>query len=229
MLDDNQNIIKYTQALLYDSKIPEEMPKEFLEIEGMADIDHTLRKLRRVIKTIGVGDLSEKIQGEGYTFGVLKNLQSILKNLTWQTKAISFGDFSQRIDFLGEFSIAFNDMVEKLEAALLEVEETRDLFKMFFETIPDATLIISTESWTVLDCNRAFENMAGYTKEVLNGKSINEIQFFKDDTQKKVFFNSIGTNTKSNNILMELKFQNESLIYGLVPRIQLLLKEKNIF
>ena len=68
------------------------------------EIDNTLRKLRSSIRSIGIGDLSEKIQGNGYVFGIIKDLQSALRNLTWQTKAISSGDVSQRVDFLGEFS-----------------------------------------------------------------------------------------------------------------------------
>jgi diguanylate cyclase (GGDEF)-like protein len=49
--------------------------------------------------------------------GSLKALRANLKHLTWQTKQIAQGDLTQRIDFLGEFSCAFNSMVESLEEA----------------------------------------------------------------------------------------------------------------
>jgi len=214
-VNDDQNIIEYIRKLLVDVKIAEDMPEELQEIEAMKEIDDTLRSLRRAIQSIGTGDLSERIHGKGYTLGVLKNLQATLKNLTWQTQAISTGDFSQRVNFLGEFSEAFNDMVHKLKNAIVEVEETKDLFEMLFETIPDATMIISMENGTILDCNRDFEVLTGYKKEELQGRHISEIHFFKDSIQEKIFFHSIEEEAKSSNVLIELELNYKNLIYGL--------------
>jgi signal transduction histidine kinase len=44
----------------------------------------------------------------------LKSLQASLKHLTWQTQEVAAGDYGQRVDFLGEFSVAFNRMVQAL-------------------------------------------------------------------------------------------------------------------
>jgi hypothetical protein len=38
-----------------------------------------------------------------------KNLRSNLKHLTWKTQRIAGGDFSQEVDFMGDFSTAFNN------------------------------------------------------------------------------------------------------------------------
>jgi diguanylate cyclase (GGDEF)-like protein/PAS domain S-box-containing protein len=45
-----------------------------------------------------------------------RELHARLNQLTWQAHEIARGDYSQRIDFLGEFSEAFNQMVELLAA-----------------------------------------------------------------------------------------------------------------
>ena len=45
----------------------------------------------------------------------LKTFQTNLQNLTKTTKEIAEGDFKQRIDFIEEFSSAFNNMVVQLE------------------------------------------------------------------------------------------------------------------
>lgn len=45
----------------------------------------------------------------------LKSLQSSLKHLTWQTQEVAAGDYEQRVDFLGDFSTAFNQMVHALQ------------------------------------------------------------------------------------------------------------------
>lgn len=45
----------------------------------------------------------------------MKELHSKLNHLTWQAQQIEKGDYEQRIDFMGEFSLAFNSMVVKLD------------------------------------------------------------------------------------------------------------------
>ena len=44
-----------------------------------------------------------------------KALQSNLKHLTWKTQQIAAGDLEQRVDFMGDFSIAFNTMTQQLK------------------------------------------------------------------------------------------------------------------
>jgi PAS domain S-box-containing protein/putative nucleotidyltransferase with HDIG domain len=61
------------------------------------------------------GDLSQSLKFKGIMAGGLKSLQASLRHLAWQTKLIGKGDFSQRIDFMGEFSESFNTMIRHLE------------------------------------------------------------------------------------------------------------------
>jgi signal transduction histidine kinase len=44
----------------------------------------------------------------------LKELHARLLHLTWQTERIAEGDYQQRVDFMGDFSVAFNTMVARL-------------------------------------------------------------------------------------------------------------------
>ncbi len=44
-----------------------------------------------------------------------KELHSRLKHLTWQAKQVAGGDYAQRVDFMGEFSEAFNFMIRALK------------------------------------------------------------------------------------------------------------------
>jgi diguanylate cyclase (GGDEF)-like protein len=46
----------------------------------------------------------------------LKHLQSNLRHLTWKTQQVAREDYSQRVDFMGEFSASFNAMVDTLAA-----------------------------------------------------------------------------------------------------------------
>ncbi|HEY3278811.1 MAG TPA: ATP-binding protein [Syntrophorhabdaceae bacterium] len=60
------------------------------------------------------GDLSRPLHAKGAMVGSLKTLQANLRHLTWQTQVIAKGDFSQRVDFMGDFSESFNLMVSSL-------------------------------------------------------------------------------------------------------------------
>ncbi len=51
-----------------------------------------------------------------------KSLQASLRHLTWKTQKIAAGDFSQRVDFMGDFSTAFNSMTQQLQQAFTDLE-----------------------------------------------------------------------------------------------------------
>jgi signal transduction histidine kinase/DNA-binding response OmpR family regulator len=44
----------------------------------------------------------------------LKALHASLSHLTWQTQEVAKGDYQQRVEFMGDFSEAFNTMIEQL-------------------------------------------------------------------------------------------------------------------
>jgi len=49
-------------------------------------------------------------------FGCLKSLQAHLRHLVWQVQRVEQGDFSQRVEFMGDFSSAFNSMIQHLDS-----------------------------------------------------------------------------------------------------------------
>ncbi len=52
-----------------------------------------------------------------------KSLQANLRHLTWKTQKIANGDFSQKVDFMGDFSAAFNKMTQQLHQAFEDLEK----------------------------------------------------------------------------------------------------------
>ena len=99
-----------------------EMPEDVKIIDYYADnpafqrIIRFLFDLRKLSATLSCGALDELVSEKGYILANLKALQSNLRHLTWQTKKIASGDFTQKVDFLGDFSKSFNEMTAKLEA-----------------------------------------------------------------------------------------------------------------
>ena len=62
----------------------------------------------------------------------LKALQSNLRHLTFKTQEIAAGDLEQRIDFMGDFSIAFNQMTQQLKDSYLELERRNEFIRKVF-------------------------------------------------------------------------------------------------
>lgn len=62
-------------------------------------------------------------QGKMRVLQSFKSLQGSLRHLTWKTQKIAAGDFSQRVDFMGDFSIAFNSMTQQLQQAFTDLEQ----------------------------------------------------------------------------------------------------------
>ncbi len=100
---------------------PPSLPDRFASIESVRTLYDDLISLRKILFAASRGDLSKNISLQGYLGGTLKTLQANMKHLTWQTKMIASGDFSQRVDFMGEFSDSFNAMVMQLDKTLQDL------------------------------------------------------------------------------------------------------------
>lgn len=110
--------LKLLHNLIVDRNVPADPPDDLLALEGFPELYETLRELRNTILATATGDLSYPFEKRGFLPGTVKIFQAALRHLTWQTKAIASGDLSQRVDFLGEFSDAFNHMVQQLEGSM---------------------------------------------------------------------------------------------------------------
>jgi two-component sensor histidine kinase len=103
--------------LLAAGQIPEELPED-CECRGeLGALVEYLTELSQFAGAMAAGDLSATMKRSGLLAGSLKSLHANLRHLTWQTQQIAAGDFGHRVDFLGEFSIAFNRMVAALAKA----------------------------------------------------------------------------------------------------------------
>jgi len=98
-----------------------EIPDHFKSIDCLQTLHANLVSLRDFVYAASNGDLSRPVPFKGYIGGALKTLQANLKHMTWQTKMIASGDFTQRVDFMGEFSQSFNAMVIQLDQTLEEI------------------------------------------------------------------------------------------------------------
>jgi serine phosphatase RsbU (regulator of sigma subunit) len=66
--------------------------------------------------------------GKMHLIQSFKNLHANLRHLTWKTQQIAGGDLSQQVDFMGDFSKAFNLMTHQLKEAFEKIDrQNQDL------------------------------------------------------------------------------------------------------
>lgn len=134
---------------------------------------------------------------DNYMAGYLKDLQSNLKHLTWQANQIANGDYSQRVCFLGEFSIAFNYMVEQLQSRENKImhqseilKKTNTQMKAIMNTVGDWLIVTSEATGDILYKNHDESKLLS---------KYNSDDRMKDEYNKLLeFINSYDANASSN-------------------------------
>lgn len=101
--------------------------------------------------------------------GCAKELHSRLRELTWQAQQVASGDYTQRVHFLGDFSTAFNSMVETLERRERGLRESQDRLQGLFDSVADAVLVLD-HATRIIDCNESVRDVLGYAKSELMGR-----------------------------------------------------------
>jgi hypothetical protein len=97
---------------------PEHFPagEDYNLAEMVNQLIEFMSEIQNFIFPLSQGILKEiKIQPKNFLGSPFKELHSRLLHLTWQAERITQGDYSQRVDFMGDFSDAFNSMVISLE------------------------------------------------------------------------------------------------------------------
>jgi signal transduction histidine kinase/CheY-like chemotaxis protein len=126
-----EDIDKITEAfyLILKGKKPKpiELPEDFPDNEIRQAVSYINKFIAEYnsstdwVYNLSRGDLSyEAPKGKLSILQSLKNLQASLRHLTWVTQQISNGDFSHEVDFMGDFSTAFNRMTQQLKDSFAE-------------------------------------------------------------------------------------------------------------
>ena len=110
-------------ATLLQGKIPDKIETETIAIEEDRKLANMLNQLfefmhetHEFIVPLSKGDLYEiSMQPQNFLSSPFKELHSRLRHLTWQAEQVAQGDYGQRVDFMGDFSEAFNSMITALD------------------------------------------------------------------------------------------------------------------
>lgn len=110
-------------AILLQGDIPEKINTAMITGEDNLNLANMLnqlilfmREIHDFIIPLSKGELTEiKISRKNFLASPFKELHSRLIHLTWQANQVANGDFNQRVDFMGDFSEAFNNMIVSLD------------------------------------------------------------------------------------------------------------------
>jgi diguanylate cyclase (GGDEF)-like protein len=118
-----EDALKLVYEMMTASKLPD-IPDSIAAKEYLADIIEYVKTTRETMYGFVHGDLSSDIKGRGFLIGCMKELQANLRHLTWFAKRLAMGDYSQRIDFMGDFSEYFNRMSSDFYEALKSLRDS---------------------------------------------------------------------------------------------------------
>lgn len=93
--------------------------KSYMAVHGY--ITHLKEALLRFSK----GEFDFQVDLKGVTAGYAKAIQSNIKHLAWQCQSVADGELGHRVDFMGDLSKAFNNMIESLVLQKKSFEETQ--------------------------------------------------------------------------------------------------------
>ncbi len=157
-------LYNYLNDAIYDSEHafldPQKLPEEFRELgEELVYYSKCVSETAALAKAISKGNLNVTLPPPGNEIASpLKALHAALKHLTWQTQQVARGDYQQHIDFMGEFSEAFNTMTSQLEyryeALLKEIENgNRKMEALKQSNSLLKTIIDKMSQWVIVtDC-----------------------------------------------------------------------------
>ena len=134
MLEVQEEDIDRITALFYrvlKGELPQplDLPEDYPENEVRQIVEYANRfvaeyqTLAGAMSAMSRGDLDLNVPaGKMLVVQSFKNLHANLRHLTWKTQQIAGGDLSQHVDFMGDFSKAFNSMTHQLREAFAKIE-----------------------------------------------------------------------------------------------------------
>ena len=152
--------------------------------EGLVALSDMLNEQRHFAEALARGDLRVPLPSRDNELAApLKSLHASLRHMTWQSQQVAMGDYQQRIDFMGEFSNAFNAMIRQLDARqkALEheieagrkktqaLENSNNLFVAITAQLPQIIFVIYPNTHEVM-----FQNEAA-------GRALGQNPFLLDD------------------------------------------------
>lgn len=208
-----------------------EVERECLSFENESVDSDALAELRREVLNlaqkhveaknfiIGLssGDLNVRAPKKNRLLDPFKELQANLSHLVWQIQEVSKGNYNQHVDFLGDFSVSFNSLInslrekKKLEKALKETEEHyRDIFENSVEGIYQSSL-----DGKLQHINLTFARLFGYDSPEEMIRSIDNVveQLYFTPEDRKILIEKLLSEGYAKDLELRFKHRDGTIFW----------------
>lgn len=107
-------IVEVLDQVLATGQTPT-LPSMLADDEKFGALLDDIKAIHRFSLELANGRLDQELRVDGKLADALKSLQANLRRLTWQTQRVALGDFDQKVEFMSDFSTAFNMLVRHLK------------------------------------------------------------------------------------------------------------------
>lgn len=174
---------------------------------------------KEFILNLSAGNLDIQAPKGNRLIDPFKELQANLRHLVWQTREIAQGDYSQKIDFLGDFSDSFNSLVVALQEKKLMEESLRqseDKFSKAFQNSPDIIVITSLPDGMIIDINDSISRIGDYTKHEFIGKTTVELNLWENSENRSSYMEKLQLYGNVLNFETTFKKKSGDIFTGLI-------------
>lgn len=109
-----------------------------------------------------------------------------------------------------------------------ELEEREEMFRRFYEVIPDVFMITDMENGNCVSVNDGFCEITGYSREEVVGKSTLDLNLWKDDNDRTKLVEGISKNGFIANLDAEFRKKNGSYWPGIMSACSADLKGRKV-
>lgn len=150
--------------------------------EAVSYLSHCLMESNQFVKSLAEGNLEVDLPGRhNFLASELKQLHASLKHITWQTNQVLKGDYKQRIEFMGEFSGAFNEMVVQLEKREIDLKSQANSLISIVDSLRDWVVVTEEETGEFLYTNQTarIQLFKPHTGKVICGDGCRLVEHLK--------------------------------------------------
>lgn len=164
---DIELLVEQLRTILLNKPVPKDKRVEDPDLATLQDgifyLGDCLAEASDFLHHLQVGELDATPPGRhNFLAGGLKELHSALRHLTWQANQVANGDYSQCVNFLGDFSTSFNQMIRQLaeRESKLKVQsrmltESVELMKSVMDGLQDWILVTLQDTGEIVYANQS--------------------------------------------------------------------------
>ena len=143
-------LFEYLRGKFYDEPNieldVEKLDEEYVMLgRGLVYFTQCLSECKDLSRALAAGKFDIPLPPrENALAGPLKSLHASLKHLTWQAQQVAKGDYKQTVDFMGDFSSAFNTMTEQLAERQHKLEKEVETIRRKSEALEQSNQLLSS-------------------------------------------------------------------------------------